>query len=283
MKRIWGRAMVVGGTMLLFLSCLVFCPPVSQAQETTTFKRIMERKTFRFCADQFNLPFSDRNAITPGVDVEVAQLIARKWGVRATFFWVTTVRRGGMSYAYRHSIAANKCDCFLGVPTGSKFEAEPGRHGLVLTKPHFGTGFVLVVRREDTTTQTLEDLRGKKVGVQMVTPADRWLFENGFDIAHYRDVADALRGLTDGEVDVALLWEPATGWTLATEGESYNAKFVEGFEMLPKLRLNLGMALRAEDRDLKEALEATLEELKKGDELPGIFERYGFPYHLPFE
>jgi len=219
----------------------------------------------------------------PGVDIEVAHLIAKKWGVRATFYWVTTVRRGGMSYAYSHSITANKCDCFLGVPSGTKFKHDPASHGLVVTRPHFGTGFVLVVRGDDTTTRTLEDLRGKKVGVQMVSPADRWLVENGFDVAHYRHAEDALRGLADGEVDAGFLWEPSTAWALLAGEDQYDAKFVEGFEMLPELRLNLGMVVRAEDRDLKEKLDATLEELMRGDELPELFRRYGITYHLPFE
>jgi len=283
MSNRWPGDATLLSILLILLSWFVVCPDVGQSQELTTLERIMQKKTFTFCADQFNLPFSDRNTTAPGVDIELAYLIAKKWGVRATFYWVTTVHRGGMSYAYRHSIVPKKCDCFLGVPTGGGFEDEPARHGLVLTRPHFGTGFVLVVHRDDTTTRTLEDLRGKKVGVQMVSPADRWLFENGFDIVHYRDATDALQGLTDGEVDGALLWEPHTGWALLNADGGYNAKFVEGFEMLPTLRLNLGMAVRAEDRDLKEKLEATLEELMRGDELPRLFERYGIPYHHPFE
>ncbi len=252
------------------------------AQENEAIEGVKKRRFIRFCVDQWNLPLSDNDPITPGSDVEFTALIARKLGVRARYHWTNT-NVGGVRGAMAESILLNKCDCFVGLPTWATLKEEMAERGLVLTRPYYGTGFVLVVKKEDNTTRVLEDLKGKKIGVVMGKVADWYLFKNNYDRVLYRRPTEVLQAMTDGEVDSALMWAPLSGWHMLQEGGSYDAKLVEGYVPIPDLRLDVAMAVRAEDEDLRKALDWAIGELATAGELERIFGNYGIPYYPPFQ
>jgi len=281
-KRRWPKGTpLTSVSLLILLGLAAMCVWPVAAQETETGETPKKKPFIRFCVDQWNLPLSDNNPVTPGADIEFTWLIATKLGSRASYHWTNT-NLGGVRRAMAESIGMNKCDCFVGIPTWANLEEEMSERSLVMTEPYYGTGYVLAVRKGDTTTSTLEDLREKRIGVVMGQVGDWYLFKNGYNRVIYRRPEDVLQAITDGEVDGALLWATISGWRMLEHADEYDAKFVEGYVPFPELRLDVAMAVRAEDMDLKEALDRAIGELTSEGEVERIFRKYGIPYYPPF-
>lgn len=267
-------------TFLAFLSVLIALP-IQGVEEKGALERIKKRGAIIFCADPFNFPFSTDNPGNPGFDVEIANLIAQKLGVHTQFFWVNTGTRGGLGRAIRNSILEGKCDAFPGLPTGKEAEEEMEETGLVLSEPYFGTGFVLITREEDNATTDLSSLKGKKIAVEMTTPADWYLYKNGYDRSLYRFIPEILDAMQKGEVDAGLVWAPMAGSILKERPES-KVKLVENYALEPTLRWNLAIAVRKEDQDLKETLSQILAELLEKGQIKEVLDKYGVPFYPPF-
>lgn len=272
--------------ILQSLSVLLMVVRVSWAvpawAEGPALARAKERGFLISCVDPFNPPFSSHDPGSPGFDVEIAQEIAQILGFRVSYFWADTGTRGGLGRALRTSILQHKCDFFMGMPTGKEVEEEFREKGLELSRPYFGTGYVLVVREGGLNAQRLEALKGKKIAVGMVSAADGYLFYRGYDREIYRNVREALVAMEKGEAEVALLWAPRTGWWLKQHPES-KLKLVEGYIPEPELRWNLAIAVREEDRDLKEAINQAIDRLVRAGQIRQILTRYGVPFYPPFE
>lgn len=264
-----------------FVSLFILLSISEGAEEKSALERIKTTGVITFCADPYNFPFSANNPGNPGFDVEIANLIAQKLRVQAQFFWIDTGTRGGLGRALRNSILEKKCEAFMGLPTGKEAEEEMEEKGLILTKPYFGTGFILLTRRDDNTIKDLSSAKGKKIGVEMTTPADWYLFKNGYERSLYRFVPEILEAMKKGELEVALVWAPMAGSSLKEHPES-NAKLVENYTPEATLRWNIAIAIRKEDKDLKEALNSILDELLLSGQIKEILSKYGVPFYLPF-
>lgn len=268
-------------TFLIFLSILIAFSSSQGIEKQSALERIKTQGVIIFCTDPHNFPFSTNSSGNPGFDVEIANLIAQKLGVQAQFFWIDTGTRGGLGRALRNSILEKKCDAFPGLPTGKEAEEEMEEKGLVLTKPYFGTGFVLMTRADDTSVTDLSSLKGKKIAVEMTTPADWYLYKNGYDRSLYRFIPEILEAMQKGEVEVGLVWTPMAGSILKEHPES-KARLVGNYVPEPTLRWNLAIAVRKENQDLKEALSQVLTELLTSGQIKQILDKYGVPFYPPF-
>jgi ABC-type amino acid transport substrate-binding protein len=94
--------------------------------------------------------------------------------------------------------------------------------------------------------------------------------------------SEALNGLAKGEVVAALLWGPTTGWYLHSHPELKLA-FVTGYEPPAVVRWNEHVATRKSDADLRASLDKALVQLDASGVLQTLLERYGMPFHKPFE
>jgi len=285
----------------LLLLVPMISPPLADAG---ALAKVRERGSLIACVDPYNPPFSSNNPGSPGFDVEIADEIGRSLGFRVTYFWADTGTRVGLGRALRTSIQQRKCDFFMGLPTGSEMEEEMEEKGLELTRPYFGTGFVLVARGGAPEIRSLRELKDQKIGVEMTTPADGYLFYKGYKRALFRNGREALEAMQKGEVpppgvstwispppgspapspapDVALLWAPTAGWWIKLHPES-GLKLVEGYTPEPEMRWNIAIAVRKEDRDLKEAINQIIDRLVKSGQVREILAKYGVPFYAPFD
>jgi ABC-type amino acid transport substrate-binding protein len=128
----------------------------------------------------------------------------------------------------------------------------------------------------------LEVFTREKIGVETATLADAFLLgvlsgrlrEN---VVHFRTVADAARGLAEGKVAAVLapraeLEAALVGSTgrIALDGAKFAELKVDGWP--------LGMAVKAEQRELAEAIRAALDELKQDGTVAAIFRRQGITW-----
>ena len=177
-------------------------------------------RTLTACADPNNLPFS--NKAGEGLENKLAQMIASDLHAKLEYVWWAQ-RRGFV----RNTLNDMKCDFWPGV--GSNVEM------LATTRPYYRSTYVFVSRADENLKGlTLDDprLRSVTVGVQMVgddasnTPPAHALSRRGIvenvrghmlygDYRQPNPAADIMRGVENGDVDVALVWGPLAGYFAA--------------------------------------------------------------------
>jgi mxaJ protein len=174
-----------------------------------------ESHVLRVCADPDNLPFS--NERQEGFENRIAALLAREMGDSLAYTWWPH-RRGFI----RNTLRAKDCDLIIGVPQGY----DP----VLPTKPYYRSAYFFASRADRNIRVTsLDDpaLRQLKVGVNLIgddyqhTPpamalAQRGIVSNVRGYMTYYDPdfrpEDIIKGLANGDIDVAVVWGPLAGY-----------------------------------------------------------------------
>jgi len=236
----------------------------------------------RVCADPNNLPFSNREQ--QGFENKAAELLAKDLGRPLNYYWWPQ-RRGFI----RNTLKAEKCDVVLGVPSSFELAAT--------TSPYYRSTYVFVQKENaphkiaSFDDPLLKDLR---IGVHLigddfanVPPAhaltSRGIIQNvkGFPI--YGDYstpnppARLIDAVSNGEVDVAIVWGPLAGYFIKSGHLPLSITPVSPQIDLPYLPFvfDISMGVRRSDLELKDKLELFLARRKV--ELGKILSDYGVP------
>jgi len=232
-----------------------------------TLEQVKERGAFSVCTNRAALPFSSDDLTRPGFQLEVAQAVARLLGVGLRVEWIT----------FRREARSVNCDAFMGsIVTG---EAEKGP--VKLTKPYYGSGYVLVLPRGTEGVKTFADLEGRKIGVEHESWAHYILSTRGLKTAVYADNVEIIEAVAKGEVDAGAVVAPYLGWYLKEHPDA-PVQMAEGYIPEPELRWNVAIGLRNPDRALQEAVDQALDRLQQEGTIRSIFTKYGIPYYPPF-
>jgi mxaJ protein len=171
----------------------------------------------RVCADPNNLPFSNDRG--QGFENRLAVMLAHDLGTTVEYTWWAQ-RRGFI----RNTLTARLCDVIMGVPRRVEMA--------MTTRPYYRSTYVTVARRDrQVRVASLDDpvLRHLRIGVQMIgddfansPPAQalsaRGLIDNvvGYsvlgDYSQPNPPARIVEAVTEGKVDVALVWGPLAGY-----------------------------------------------------------------------
>lgn len=251
---------------LALLSALAISVP-AVAAASSTLERIQATGTVTLCADPANPPQSASGPAPSGYDIEIAQEIARMLGAKLEVHWFAT------RYARRafRQLIEGRCDYIMGLPSNIDFEEADAR--MALSEPYTTTGFVPVVRA-DLPVQRYADLRGREVGVEMMTVADFVLFRQDTTRHLYRHQRDIGEALAAGEIDAALMWGPFAGWYAQHNPQ---AKLRVVADSLPELTYSLAIGVRKLDGDLKAAIDRGVDAIRRDGRLAAILARYGVP------
>jgi mxaJ protein len=238
--------------------------------------------TLRVCSDPNNLPFS--NARGEGFENKIAQLVASDLHEKLEYTWWAQ-RRGYL----RNTITANKCDVWIGVPSG----LGP----LLTTQPYYRSTYVFMTRTSDPIRVTSFNdpvLRRVRVGVQLVgddganTPpahalSRRHIIRNvrGYHLeADYRrpnPPARIVDALADSEIDVAVVWGPMAGYFATREPVPLRMTPVSPQVDLPFLPFvfDIAMGARRSDSLLVRRLDSVI--VRRRPEIDRILASYGVP------
>jgi polar amino acid transport system substrate-binding protein len=231
------------------------------------------------CADAYSFPASMKDLDPPGYDVEIIRAVAKLAGFRVEYVWADTGTRGGLGRALRSSIVQKKCNLFIGLGMSSETVEEMKEKHLVFTQPYMSEGYVLIEKGNAAGKTKVSDFRDVKIGVAMSTPADAYLFDNGYKRSIF--VRDRLifKALDTGEIDVALVWSPA----LAYARKDFSSTTFKVSNQIPEagLRWNVSIAVPEGDTALKELLDKAIDALLENGEIKRIVESYGVPFYPP--
>lgn len=127
----------------------------------------------------------------------------------------------------------------------------------------------------------LEVFTREKIGVETATLADSFLLGvlNGRlreNVVHFKTVAEAAKGMANGQVSAVLAQRAEL--EAALQGNTRIALDTPHFAELKIDSWPLGLAVKAEDKELAEALNAALADLKTDGTVAAIFKRYGISH-----
>ncbi|HET9955851.1 MAG TPA: quinoprotein dehydrogenase-associated putative ABC transporter substrate-binding protein [Polyangiaceae bacterium] len=245
--------------------------------------------TLRVCADPNNLPFS--NAKGAGFENQLAELLGSYLGRKVEYtFWPS--RRGFI----RQTLKRGLCDVVMGVPVG--FELTEN------TAPYYHSSYVFVTRDDGSPAPVSFDdprLLSWRIGLhtigddyQNVPPAEalagRGLISNirGYPITGDYSQPDPPRrlldALSDGEVDVAVVWGPLAGFFAPLAGAKLRLSAIESRpdaranpELDHALPMTFGIAVGV--RRGEHALRAELDHAlaAERDRIRQLLDSYGVP------
>ncbi len=201
--------------------------------------------------------FVDENNNVVGIDAEIAQAVAEKLGMEleikdmAFDSLITAVSSGAIDVAL------------------AGMTVTPERAESVNFSDSYATGIQVVIVTEDSAIASIEDLDGKKIGVQSGTTGDIYCAGDYGEesVARYDNGALAVAALQNGQVDCVVIDnEPAKAFVEANEGlKILDTEYITE---------NYAAAIAKENTELLEKFNAALVELKAEGKLDEIIGKY---------
>ena len=218
------------------------------------WQRIRTRGELVVSMDPANLPYSSAKEDRPGFDVELARALAEKLQVKLRIDWLDVQRDTAVG-----QLLAHQCDLVMGQAVAANIVAdEEELAGKVLySRPYYGTGYVLVRRKDGPLLRSLAELKGarsQRLGAEAGSVADYSLRQRGYERRLFRNQLATLKALNDGDIDAAYLWANV-GWTLHASPD-FKLEIVP--EYVPEDHWNIAIAMCAGDDELKSHVDAAL-------------------------
>lgn len=201
--------------------------------------------------------FVDENNNIVGIDAEIAAAVAEKLDMELEI--------KDMAFdSLITAVASGSIDVVLAGMT-----VTPERAESVNFSDSYATGIQVVIVTEDSAIATIDDLAGKKIGVQSGTTGDIYCAgDYGEDaVSRYDNGALAVQALQNGQVDCVVIDnEPAKAFVEANEG----LKILE----TEYITEEYAAAIAKENVELLDKFNAALAELKAEGKLDEIIGKY---------
>ena len=199
----------------------------------------------------------DENNKVIGIDAEIAEAVAEKLGMELEI--------KDMAFdSLITAVSTGSVDVVLAGMT-----VTPEREESVNFSDSYATGIQVVIVPEDSKIATIDDLDGKKIGVQSGTTGDIYCAgDYGEDaVARYDNGALAVAALKNGQVDCVVIDnEPAKAFVQANEGlKILDTEYITE---------NYAAAIAKENTELLEKFNKALAELKEEGKLDEIIGKY---------
>ena len=192
-----------------------------------------------------------------GIDAEIAEAIGEKLGLE--------VEIQDMEFdSIITAVSTGKADIGLAGMT-----VTPERQKNINFTDTYATGIQSVIVREDSDIQTIDDLQGKKIGVQLSTTGDIKASEQFGEenVEKFNKGNDAVMALSQGKIDAVIIDnQPALSYVASTDGlkildtqyaeEEYAACIAKGNDAL------------------LDAVNGALAELKEDGTIQSILDKY---------
>jgi polar amino acid transport system substrate-binding protein len=224
---------------------LAFAPP-SQADELADVK---ERGELRIAMSGAYPPFNfvnDRNEVV-GFDADIGSEIARRLGVKPEI--VTTAWDGIVA-----GLLAGKYDTIVGSMT-----ITPEREKVIdFVGPYYHAGRGVFVP-EDSPVRSLDDLKGKTLGVTLGETHEKWAREQGgWTVRTYKGLPELLLELKAGRVDALVVDNIPIRVAVKESGERIRQLDTPGIE---GGSVAIGIAIRKGNPELAAAMQKALDEM----------------------
>lgn len=192
-----------------------------------------------------------------GIDAEIAEAVAKELGLE--------LKIEDMEFdSIITAVQSGKADIGLAGMT-----VTDERLKFVNFSETYATGVQVVIVKEDSDIKSLDDLKGKKIGVQLTTTGDIYATDEfGSDyVEQYNKGNDAVMALVAGKIDAVIIDnEPAKSFVAANEGlKILDTEYaVEDY----------AAAMNKENTELLEKFNTALKKLTEDGTVADIIEKY---------
>jgi polar amino acid transport system substrate-binding protein len=141
--------------------------------------------------------------------------------------------------------------------------------------PVYCYGEAIAIKKGDTTINKFDDLKNRKVGVLKASAYVDWLKSIGdVEIVLYETNNLALMDLNNGRLDAAVLDGPMASWAIKKDPKQ-NSQLIPNY--VPRELGRIGVGIRKEDKDLKEAIDKISKDMMQDGTYERILSNYGMP------
>lgn len=237
-------------TTLVLVMMLVLTGTVMAA---TTFEKIKSTGKLKVALNATFPPFEffdNEKKEYMGFDIDVAKALAEAMGVEAEI--INTAWDGIIP-----GLLSKQYDIIISAMTITEERAKKVK----FSDPYYYAGQIIVVREDQTGIEKPEDLSGKKAGVQIGTTGDFAASEiAGVEVIRYDSIDLAVMALQNKNIDAVVSDAPTmASYVQEKEGIKLTGEIFTAEEY--------GMAMRLEDTELHEAVNAALAKLKESGKI----------------
>lgn len=244
-------------TVVLIAACFVGCGSSSDSKDGGKIETVTEGKLTMATNAEFPPYEYYEGEKVVGIDAEVAEKIADKLGLELEIKDVSfdSIIPGVQSGKYDMGMAG--------------MTVTDERKRSVNFSDSYATGIQSVIVKEDSKIASIDDLKGKKIGVQTATTGDIYASDDyGEDnVKRYENGAAAVAALTANKVDCVIIDnEPAKSYVEANKGlKILDTEYaVEDY----------AICFSKDSEELQKKVNDALKELKKDGTVQKIVDKY---------
>jgi ABC-type amino acid transport substrate-binding protein len=248
------------------------------------WNKIRDSGSLKVAVYQEFAPFSDRSG---GIDVEVAEALARKLGLKLNLLPFPAGENLGddlRNMVWKgHYLGYGPADVMLHVPVEPQLMNQNDKV-TIFAPYHVETVRLVRSAAGMPVFDGVASLEGKKVGVEKVSIAAMVLLGEGDgrfrdNVRIFDTAAEALAQLKAGQLDAVLANRSEIEAAMKND-PAFPLNEV-AFRRLPRAGWAVGMAVRKDNQDVARLLQAAVNDMKASGELQAIFARYGVHEVLP--
>ncbi|MGC9525909.1 MAG: ABC transporter permease subunit [Limnospira sp.] len=259
-RRGWFRYLTLGS--IACLMAIAFAFGAVTAQETPRVFKVATEPTF----PPFEMQAQGGQGLE-GFDIDLMEAIAAEAGLEVEF----------VSLPFDGIIPALQSQTVDAAISGITITAERAQ-SLSFSRPYFKAGLAIAVQENENNIRSFDDLKGKKIAVQIGTTGAREAAKiEGAKIVTFDSAAIALQELINGKVDAVVNDGPVTLYAIKNAG-------LKGVKVVGELVTEefYGIALPKDSPDL-EKINGALENLLATGEYNAIYQNWfaGEPPPLP--
>lgn len=237
--------------LVLIIGCFAACQKDDKTEEPQKEVLVMATN-----AEFPPYEYREGDAVT-GIDAEIAQLIADKLGMELKIEDVAfeSIIPGVQSGKYDFGMAG--------------MTVTEDRLKDVIFSDSYATGVQVVIIKEDSDIASLDDVAGKKIGVQTNTTGDIYATDDYGEenVVRYDNGAVAVQALLNDKVDCVVIDnEPAKSYVAANEG----LKILETEYMVE----DYAICFAKDNTELKDKVNTALNELIDDGSVQKIIDKY---------
>ena len=280
------------------LGLALLCCQTAQAQ-VRSYDQMIAAGEIKVAVYKDFAPYSFQDGDTPrGVDVELAQALAKAMGVQLTLIWAPAGEKLDddlRDYIWRGSQLHNQqlADLMMRAPYDRNYAQKRNDQGelenghVVMFGPYQNEQWqVAYDRRRLDKIASVAVFEQHPIGVEVDSVPSFYLTSvfNGMLAAkthHYPDVPQAFAAMKAGEVDAVMAMRGEIDWQVHEAHDPQLALAENAYPNMGKQRWEIGMAVHESNRQLAYAVEEALEGLIRDGSVQGIYSHYGLQYEVP--
>ncbi|MGB4489325.1 MAG: transporter substrate-binding domain-containing protein [Pseudomonas veronii] len=280
------------------LGLALLCCQTAQAQ-VRSYDQMIAAGELKVAVYKDFAPYSFEDGATPrGVDVELAEALAKALGVQLKLIWAPAGEKLDddlRDYIWRGSQLHNQqlADLMMRAPYDHDYSQRRNDQGelenghVVMFGPYQNEQWqVAYDRRRLDKVASVAVFEEHPIGVEVDSVPSFYLTSvfNGMlarQTHHYPGVPQAFAAMKAGEVDAVMAMRGEIDWQVHQARDPQLALAQNAYPSMGRQRWEIGMAVHESNRQLAYAVEEALEGLIRDGSLQTIYSHYGLQYEVP--